>query len=82
MASPSTSRDIDVESQIASRVGGVSGKESVTSECGGTAGQIPIRIEHEVLSGAETHVQPVVDHNPGVQTPKAIVAVIKRMLDI
>jgi hypothetical protein len=40
----------------------VLGEESVTSECGGTAGQAPIRVEHnEVQSGAETHVQPVVD---------------------
>ena len=36
MASPSTSRDIDVESQIVSRVGGVPDKESVSPECGGT----------------------------------------------
>jgi hypothetical protein len=68
MASPSTSRDIDVESQIVSRVGGVPGEESVTSERGGSAGQTPIRVEHnEVQSGAETHVQHVVDHNPGMQ---------------
>jgi hypothetical protein len=37
MAPPSTSRDIDVQSQIVSRVGGVPGEESVLSECGGTA---------------------------------------------
>jgi len=71
MTSPSTSHDIDVESQIVSRVGGVPGKESVTSECGGTSGQTPKRVEHnEVHSGAETHVQHVVDHNPGMQTPR------------
>jgi hypothetical protein len=72
MASSSTSREIDVESQIVLRVAGVPGEESVMSECGGTAGQTPIRVEHnEVQSGAETHVQHVVDHNPGMQTPRS-----------
>ncbi|KAI0277182.1 hypothetical protein BGY98DRAFT_1097639 [Russula aff. rugulosa BPL654] len=71
MASPSTSHDIDVEAQpVVSQHPVVSqggpGEEGVTPECGGTTGQTPTRVEHnDVQSGAETHIQHVVDHSQG-----------------
>jgi len=68
MASPSTSRDIDVEAQPVVLQTHRASEEHVTPECGGpTARQTPIRVEHnQVQSGVETHVQPVADHIPGM----------------